>query len=75
MSYRVFYEKRPSSVNLNRRAIDATRTEEFGTEQEALGRTRELLEKDEHDGVLVCDGSGNILCGVRLQLKLGYTVE
>jgi len=30
-----------------------------------------LLETGEHHGVAVEDGSGNALCGVRLQLKLG----
>jgi hypothetical protein len=51
----------------------ATRTEYFGTEYEALHRARELVESGVHHGVSVCDanGAGDVLAGVRLQLKLG----
>jgi len=40
----------------------------------AVGR-RELLEDGDHGGVSVRDSSGNVLCGVRLQLKLGFFGE
>ena len=47
----------------------------ISTEYEALGRARELLEDGDHGGVSVRDSSGNVLCGVRLQLKLGFFGE
>src|SRR6266403_3538849 len=53
-------------------ATDAVEVEEFSTEYEALGRAQELLEDGDHGGVSVRDSSGNVLCGVRLQLKLGF---
>ena len=65
MTYRISYDGRPSS---------ARRVEEYRSEREALGRVRELLEAGEHDGVSVRDSAGNVLCGVRLQLKLGFPV-
>jgi hypothetical protein len=48
--------------------------EEYRTEREALGGVRELIEAGEHDGVSVRDVAGNVLYGVRLQLKLGFPV-
>ena len=56
-------------------ATDAVEVEEFSTEYEAFGRARELLEDGDHGGVSVRDSSGNVLCGVRLQLKLGFFGE
>jgi hypothetical protein len=56
-------------------ASDAVEVEEFSTEYEALGRARELLEDGDHGGVSVRDSSGNVLCGVRLQLKLGFSAN
>jgi hypothetical protein len=53
----------------------AARTETFLTEHEALTRALRLLEEGTHNGVSVCDNSGNVLCGVRLQLKLGFNGE
>jgi len=49
-------------------------TEYFRAEHEALGRARELLDRGEYHSVEVCDGAGNILAGVRLQLKLRASV-
>lgn len=70
MSYRIIYNEIPVP-----RAADAPQrreaTEEFSTEHQALGRARELLETGEHHGVAVRDHSGNELCGVRLQWRLG----
>ena len=53
-------------------ATDAVGVEEFSAEYEAFGRARELLEDGDYGGVSVRDSSGNVLCGVRLQLKLGF---
>jgi hypothetical protein len=35
-------------------------------------RAREILEQDDGHAVAICDASGNVLGGVRLQLKLGF---
>ena len=70
MTYRIVYNEIP----MPRAAIRPRRTvstEEYATEHQALGRARELLETGEHHGVAVRDHSGNELCGVRLQLRLG----
>jgi hypothetical protein len=56
-------------------ATDAVEVEEFSTEYEGFGRARELLEDGDHGGVSVHDSSGNVPCGVRLQLKLGFFGE
>jgi len=74
MTYRISYNDRPSGAPIGERQPGEKRIEEYPTEAEALGRVCELLEAGEHDGVSVRDGSGNILCGVRLQLKLGFPV-
>ena len=39
------------------------------------GGARELLEDGDLGGVSVRDSSGNVLCGVRLQLKLGFSAN
>ena len=75
MTYQISYNDRPSGASIGERQPGGEwRIEEYRTEGEALGRVCELLEAGEHDGVSVHDGSGNILCGVRLQLKLGFPV-
>ena len=38
-------------------------------------RARELIEEDVSTVVAVCDKAGNLLSGVRLQLRLGYTCD
>jgi hypothetical protein len=70
MTYRIIYAETPagSATVQPRRTVS---TEEFPTEHQALGRARELLETGEHHGVAVRDHSGNELCGVRLQWRLG----
>ena len=69
MTYRIIYcETADMPAVIETRGIA---TEEFPQEHQALERARELLETGEHHGVAVDDGSGNVLCGVRLQLKLG----
>lgn len=70
MSYRVVYGD--ALVHAVRDADDAVRSERFSTEHEALNRVREILEQDERHAVAICDASGNVLGGVRLQLKLGF---
>jgi hypothetical protein len=52
-----------------------TRTETFATEHEALNRARELLDDGDHQAVAVSDSSGNVLAGVHLQLKLGFSTN
>jgi hypothetical protein len=70
MTYRLIYNK-ALVIGADAEWRPAARTEEFISEHQALGRARELLEAGEHHGVLVDDGTGNVLCGVPLQLKLG----
>lgn len=70
MSYRIIYNEIPAP----RAAVtpqERVWTEEFQTEHQALGRARELLETGEHHAVAIRDHSGNELCGVRLQWRLG----
>ncbi|HXP03046.1 MAG TPA: hypothetical protein VN808_02925 [Stellaceae bacterium] len=69
MTYRIIYSETPDMPA----AVEerAALTEEFSSEHQALGRARELLEIGEHHCVAVDDGAGNVLHGVRLQLKLG----
>lgn len=70
MTYRIVYNQVPAP----RAAVQPRRTvstEEFATEHQALGRARELLETGVHHSVAVRDHSGNELCGVRLQWRLG----
>jgi len=71
MSYRIIYKEVPTIRADAERRRSTVWTEEFASEHQALGRARELLETSEHHGVAVRDHSGNELCGVRLQLKLG----
>jgi hypothetical protein len=75
MTYQISYDDGPSGASVGGCEAGTRRMEEYRTEREALGRVRELLEAGEHDGVSVRDSAGNVLCGVRLQLKLGFPVE
>ena len=63
MTYRIIYDEAVRQLT--------AATEEFPSEHQALGRARELLDTGEHHRVAVDDGAGNLLHGVRLQLKLG----
>jgi hypothetical protein len=69
MTYRIIYGEAAAMAAATER--HAALTEEFPSEHQALGRARELLETGEHHHVAVDDGAGNVLHGVRLQLKLG----
>jgi hypothetical protein len=75
MVYRVFYDIGLKTAPEDRQEVDAVAVEEFSTEYEAYRRARELFENSDHGRVSVRDGSGNVLCGVRLQLKLGFFGE
>jgi len=68
MTYRIIYNETTDELAAKEYAAA---TEEFPSEHQALGRARELLETGEHHQVAVDDGSGQVLHGVRLQLKLG----
>jgi hypothetical protein len=71
MTYRVSYETGLASTIGAQNHEGVTRTEYFHTEHEALKRARELFEDGGHDAVSLSDGSGGVLVGIRLQLKLG----
>jgi len=75
MTYRISYSDGSTSAVISRCDAEASLVEEYRTEPEALGRARELLERGEHDGISVHDSSGNVLYGVRLQLRLGFSAE
>lgn len=71
MTYRIIYGETPMPQVPARWHREPAATEEFATEDQALGRARELIETGEHYGVTLDDGTGNVLYGVRLQLRLG----
>jgi hypothetical protein len=76
MTYRISYDDGvPISVKKWRNEEDIARTETYETEREALKRARELLDDGDHGAVVLCDGRGNTLGGIRLQLKLGIFSE
>jgi hypothetical protein len=67
MTYRIIYSE---TADVAVAAAERASTEEFASEHQALGRARELLEGGIHHRVAVDDGGGNMLHGLRLQLKL-----
>jgi hypothetical protein len=67
MTYRISYDD-----GLAREA--AKRSEYYRTEFEAMRRARQLLEDGDHHGIALHDGSGSVLTGIRLELKLGMAV-
>lgn len=75
MSYSISYDDGSANVTKVRREEGFTRIETFLTEDEALNRAFRLLDEGTHHAISVCDTSGNVLCGVRLQLKLGFATE
>jgi len=75
MSYQVLYGDTAAMASRDRHLDERVQSEWFSTEHEALTRARELLEEDVSTVVAVCDRAGNLLSGVRLQLRLGYTCE
>lgn len=75
MAYRISYSDKPAGLTPNWRDQDTLETETFATEWEALRRARQLIEEDEYRAVAVRGDSGEVLTGMRLQLKLGFTAE
>jgi len=75
MRYSISYDVGLASITKERCEGDLARVETFLTEDEALNRAFRLLDEGMHHGISVCDSSGNVLCGVRLQLKLGFSAE
>ena len=75
MAYSISYNDGSASVANERRDQNLIRVETFLTEDEALNRAFRLLDEGTHQAISVRDSSGNVLCGVRLQLKLGFTTE
>jgi hypothetical protein len=75
MSYSISYNDELANVAKQKREQGLTRIEMFLTEDEALKRAFRLLDEGTHHAISVCDSSGNVLCGVRLQLKLGFSSE
>jgi hypothetical protein len=75
MTYSISYDAAWPSATKERREEGLIRIETFRTEHEALNRACRLLDAGAHHAISVCDSSGNVLCGVRLQLKLGFATE
>jgi hypothetical protein len=75
MTYSISYADGLAGATKERREEGLTRIETFLTEHEALSRAYRLLDDGTHQAISVCDSSGNVLCGVRLQLKLGFSAE
>jgi hypothetical protein len=75
MTYSVLYGDAAAMASRDRHLDERVQLERFSTEHEALTRARELLEEDVSTVVAVCDRAGNLLSGVRLQLRLGYTCD
>jgi len=73
MSYQVLYGDSLALAGCDLHAAETNvHSEQFGTEYEALRRARELLDEDAGTIVAVRDPAGNLLSGVRLQLRLGH---
>jgi hypothetical protein len=74
MAYQVSYEDGLASAGDARGHEGVRRTEYFRTEYEARNRARQLLEEGDHHAVSLCDGSGTVLAGILLQLKLAAAI-
>jgi len=72
MTYRVCYGDPSAVARRDAHLDDRVRSESFSTEHDALNRARELIEQEAGLAVAVHDSAGNQLCGLRLQLKLGF---
>jgi hypothetical protein len=70
MTYRLCYEDKTVAGN-----DGSLRIERFRSETEALSRARLLLDDNENYTMTLLDDDGEVACGVRLQLKLGYRVD
>jgi hypothetical protein len=74
MTYRISYDDGAAAMAGPQGYERVTRTEYFRTEYEALNRARQLLEDGNHHAVLLCDRTGSVISGIRLQLKLGASI-
>ena len=74
MAYQVSYEDGLASAGDARGHEGVRRTEYFRTEYEARNRARQLLEEGDHHAVSLCDGSGTVLAGILLHLKLAAAI-
>jgi hypothetical protein len=75
MAFRISYDDSAPVPVWRARREQSARTEVFETEREALRRARELMEVGDCHAVAVSDDSGEVVGGIRLQLKLGFTAE
>jgi hypothetical protein len=75
MTYRISYIDTSPDLPREHWPEGMTRTEDYPTEPAALARARELLDDIHCHRVLVCDGSGEPVGGVCLQLKVGLKGE
>jgi hypothetical protein len=74
MTYRISYDHGFAASTGPRGHEGATRTEYFRGEHDALRRARELIENGDYHAVAVHDGTGSVLTGILLQLKLGAAI-
>jgi hypothetical protein len=72
MSYQVFYVECSDKLMSGQLLEERSAKEHFDTEHRALARARELLEDGYHHTVLVRYKSGDVLSGLRLQLKVAF---
>ena len=75
MNYRISYDDTMPLWIKKWRDQERAYTETFETEHEALNRARQLLDDADVRAVSVADDRGDVLGGIRLQLKLGFTAE
>lgn len=75
MTYRVSYIDTSADAKDRRLFEGRPRDEYFPTEPAALARARELLDDIDCHTIIVRDGSGEPLRGVRLQLKVAVSTE
>lgn len=75
MTYRISYVDTAPEPGSRARREGTPRDEFFPTEPAALARARELIDDVHCHAIVVSDGSGEPLRGVRLQLKLGVSIE
>jgi hypothetical protein len=73
MTYRITYIDTSSACE--QRQTGTARTEDYTSEPAALARARELLESVDCHSVMISDDAGELVGGVCLQLKLGFTSE
>lgn len=73
MPFRLSYEDKLAVRYRN--GAKAPQIETFETEPEALSRARELIDEGNCHDVAVLDESGEVIGGIRLQLKLGFAAE